>query len=53
MGAQAVSEVITLSPSWEDAGYAILAALILGVLGSLYPVYRALAVTPAEALRYE
>jgi putative ABC transport system permease protein len=53
MGAQAVSDVITLSLSWEDAGYAILAALILGVLGSLYPVYRALAVTPAEALRYE
>ena len=53
MGAQAVSEVITFSPSWADAGYAILAALILGGLGSFYPVYRALVVTPAEALRYE
>jgi len=53
MGAQAVSEVITFSTSWEDAGYAILGALVLGVLGSLYPVYRAVVVTPAEALRHE
>ena len=53
MGAQAASDVITFSISWEDAGYALLGALILGVLGSLYPVYRAVAVTPAEALRHE
>jgi len=53
MGAQAASDVITFSISWDDAGYAILGALVLGVLGSLYPVYRALVVTPAEALRYE
>ena len=53
MGAQTASDVITFSISWDDAGYAILGALVLGVLGSLYPVYRALVVTPAEALRYE
>ena len=53
MGAQSASDVITFSISWDDAGYAILGALVLGILGSLYPVYRALVVTPAEALRYE
>jgi len=53
MGAQAASEVITFSTSWRDAGYAILGALVLGVMGSLYPVYRAIVVTPAEALRHE
>ena len=53
MGAQAASEVISFSASWDDVGYAILGALFLGVLGSLYPVYRAVVVAPAEALRYE
>ena len=53
MGAQAASEVISFFASWDDVGYAILGALFLGVLGSLYPVYRAVVVAPAEALRYE
>ena len=53
MGAQAASEIISFSTSWKDAGYAMLGALVLGALGSLYPVYRAVVVAPAEALRHE
>ncbi len=42
-------------PKWaiDVFAKAILVALILGVIGGLYPAYRAIRLQPVEALRYE
>jgi len=44
-----------LNPNWtpEIFARAIFAALSLGVLGGLYPAFRATRLQPVEALRYE
>jgi putative ABC transport system permease protein len=44
-----------MPPQWngEIFGRAILVAFMLGVLGGLYPAYRATRLQPIEALRYE
>ncbi len=44
-----------LQPMWEleCLGRAIITALLLGLLGGLYPAYRATRLQPIEALRYE
>jgi ABC-type antimicrobial peptide transport system permease subunit len=44
-----------LSPVWEYDIFirAIIIALLLGVLGGLYPAFRATGLQPVEALRYE
>ena len=53
MGSQPAADVVTFSLSGTYLGYAAALALILGILGSLYPAYRAARMRPAEALRYE
>jgi ABC-type antimicrobial peptide transport system permease subunit len=44
-----------LQPIWEAEVFtrAIITALLLGLLGGLYPAYRATRLQPIEALRYE
>jgi ABC-type antimicrobial peptide transport system permease subunit len=44
-----------LAPLWEWDVFvrAVLVALMLGVIGGLYPAYRATRMQPVEALRYE
>jgi len=44
-----------LEPSWECDVFAraILVAMALGLMGGLYPAYRATRLQPVEALRYE
>jgi putative ABC transport system permease protein len=39
--------------AWEVFARAILLSLFLGVIGGLYPAYRATRLQPVEALRYE
>lgn len=53
MGSQPVSDVVTFSLSASYWGYAAALALVLGVLGSLYPASSAARMQPAEALRHE
>lgn len=38
---------------WSDIGHVVVVAVILSVLATLYPAYRASRIQPAEALRYE
>ena len=38
---------------WEDVGFISVAALVLSLLATLYPAYRASKIQPAEALRYD
>lgn len=38
---------------WEDVGFISIAALVLSLLATLYPAFRASRIQPAEALRYE
>ncbi len=39
--------------TWDILARAFLIALLVGVLGGLYPAYRASRLAPTEALRYE
>ena len=53
MGAQPASQIISYAFSLTNAVFVALAAIVLGILGSLYPVYTAVGMNPAEALRHE
>ena len=53
MGAQSVEEIIDFSISAKTLIAGALSAISLSIIGSLYPVYRAMKLKPAEALRYE
>ncbi|MBN2146840.1 MAG: ABC transporter permease [Anaerolineales bacterium] len=48
-----VEAFITPAWDWDVFARAMLVALLLGVLGGLYPAYRATRMQPVEALRYE
>jgi putative ABC transport system permease protein len=39
--------------SWDVFARAMFMALLLGILGGIYPAYRATRLLPVEALRYE
>jgi putative ABC transport system permease protein len=39
--------------SWQVFAQAMAVALVLGVIGGIYPAWRASQLAPAEALRYE
>lgn len=38
---------------WNDVGMVVLASLLLSLLATLYPAWRAASIAPAEVLRYE
>lgn len=38
---------------WPDVGGVVLASLLLSLLATLYPAWRATRIAPAEVLRYE
>jgi lipoprotein-releasing system permease protein len=38
---------------WSDVGAVVLASLVLSLLATLYPAWRATRIAPAEVLRYE
>jgi lipoprotein-releasing system permease protein len=38
---------------WADVGAVVLAAMLLSLLATLYPAWRATRIAPAEVLRYE
>lgn len=46
-------EMLSVKWEWDIFARAITVALILGLLGGLYPAYRATRMQPVEALRYE
>jgi putative ABC transport system permease protein len=48
-----VGEFITPIWGWDIIGRAMTIALLLGILGGLYPAFRATRLRPVEALRYE
>jgi ABC-type antimicrobial peptide transport system permease subunit len=48
-----VGEYLTVIWSWEIFARAIGIALLLGLVGGLYPAFRATRLQPVEALRYE
>jgi putative ABC transport system permease protein len=48
-----IGEAFTPLFAWDVFARAIIVALLLGLLGGLYPAYRATLLQPVEALRYE
>lgn len=46
-------DVITLSITWQIYLRAMLVAILLGLIGGIYPALRATRLQPVEALRYE
>jgi ABC-type antimicrobial peptide transport system permease subunit len=48
-----MGSLLTPAWSWDGLARALAVALFLGVLGGLYPAYRATRLQPVEALRYE
>ena len=50
---QTASAVASATPNLQLMLLALGAAVLLGVLGSLYPAWRAAKIKPAEAMRYE
>ncbi|NMB89811.1 MAG: ABC transporter permease, partial [Chloroflexi bacterium] len=48
-----MGDLVTPVWDWDVFARAILIALLLGLLGGLYPAYRATRLQPIEALRYE
>jgi len=53
MGGSGEIEVADFSLSGSFILYTLILALILGLVGALYPIIKALMLKPAEALRYE
>jgi putative ABC transport system permease protein len=48
-----IGPMVQPSWGWEVFARALVIALVLGLLGGLYPAYRATRLQPVEALRYE
>lgn len=48
-----IGSMLTSEFSWQAFARALMVALILGIIGGLYPAYRATRLQPVEALRYE
>ncbi|MDA2922588.1 ABC transporter permease [Patescibacteria group bacterium AH-259-L07] len=53
MGAQAADDILSFSISAKVILSGVLLGILLAIIGSIYPVYRAVKLKPAEALRYE
>lgn len=53
MGAQSAASIIQFGFTVQTVLYAIVAIVIVAVVGSLYPAYRAMRMSPAEAMRHE
>ncbi len=53
MSAQSAGDIFRFSLSAKAVLSGLLLAILLAVLGSAYPAYRAIKLKPAEALRYE
>lgn len=53
MSSQTTADIVRFSISMKVILWGIFLALFLAILGSIYPVYRAVKLKPAEALRYE